>query len=117
MKLFSSIERQQKVRISSVDLVTYELDLAMNKIYDRIDEMADKAIQDLEDFCSLLELRADYSHFKFEILRVMPLGIQNDHDERLVRWWAKRDHFGHIVDALIDELSLKGAGIALALRN
>jgi hypothetical protein len=36
-------------------------------------------------------------------------------DEQLIRGYAKSTGCAHIVDALIDELSLKGAGIALAL--
>lgn len=105
------------MRITSLDMVLIELDFALYRVWDRIDEMADEALQRLDDLVDLMQLRADYQDFRFQILSVMPLGIQTTHDERLVRWWAKRDGFGHIVDALIDELSPKGVGIALALRD
>ena len=105
------------MKITTADIWLIELDMAYYRVLDRIEEMADEAIQRLDDLVNLMQLRADYQDFKFFVLQAMPLGIQTNMDERLVRWWAKRDGFGHIVDALIDELSLKGAGIALALRD
>lgn len=105
------------MKVTTIDLLLAELDFALANIYDRIAEMEEEALRHLDDLVNLMQLRADYQDFRFEVLSVMPLGPQNVHDLRLIRWWAKRDGFGHIVDALIDELSLKGAGIELALRN
>lgn len=105
------------MKITTVDLFHAELDISLGIQLGVIEDRAEQAMRRLDDLVNLMQLRADYQDFRFSILQVMPLGIQTDFDRRLVRWWAKRDGFGHIVDALIDELSLKGVGIELALRN
>jgi len=94
-----------------------QLELVYHTLRIKALEMERQANEDLFDRVCLMNLRADYEYFRSNVLSVMPLGIQRHHDELLVRWWARQEHFEHIVDALIDELSLKGAGIELARLN
>ena len=91
-----------------------QLELVYHSLRLKALEMEAQANRDLDDLVRLMNLRADYEWFRDRVLTVMPLGIQRHHDVTLIRWWARRDGMGHIVDALIDELSLKGAGIELA---
>lgn len=81
----------------------------------QLDKMTNRALEALDDQVRLMDLRADYVWLQDEVEILFPLGMRTWVDEQLIRGYAKSTGCAHIVDALIDELSLKGAGIALAL--
>lgn len=94
-----------------------ELDGVLLDIYDEIEGWADKACSALDDLVELFTLRADYEWFKHELTVLFPLGIHTYIDGKLARWYAEQSGMTHIIDALIEELSLQGAGIELHRRD
>ena len=73
------------------------------------------ALMALDDQVRLMELRADYVWFGDQVAVLFPLGIRTWADEQLLRKYAAATDCSHIVDAFIDEHSLRSAGIELAL--
>jgi hypothetical protein len=74
--------------------------------------MAVEAEQALDDMVDLMNLRADYEWFRAQVLWVFPAGPMVWIDEAIIRKWAHTEGLDHIADAIIDELSPMGAGIA-----
>jgi len=92
-----------------------EFRLLKGRLKYKLDKMTNTALVALDDQVRLMNLRGDYVWFKDQVDGILPLGIMNSYDESLIRLYARVSGMGHIVDAIIDELSLKGAGIELAL--
>lgn len=90
---------------------------ANGRLRRQIDRRADEADQRLDELVELMTLRSDYEHLRFKALEIMPLGIQSFGDLQGVRLLARAERCDHIADALIEELTLKGAGNALNRLN
>lgn len=88
------------------------LELSMLQQFDHIEDMADEALQNLDDMVEMMNIRAEYNWLKHQVKTLFPLGPTTFMDLNLVRWFAKVEGMTHLIDALIDELSPQGAGIA-----
>lgn len=93
------------------------LEISLMDQLDTIEENTEVAMNDLDDLVDAMNLRGDYVWFKDMVSRLFPLGLTTFIDMELLKKFAATVECSHIVDALIDELSPRGAGIELHRRD
>ena len=99
--------------MNTMDEYHFALTISLMNVIDRAEQMAEEALQALDDLCDLMTIRADYEWLKSQVTPAFPLGISNWVDVQIVKRAAKAAGLDHIADALIEELSLQGLGIDL----